>query len=105
MSFSLLLNLTTHFFFLIIEFYLAYGSKNRNVSFCCCFLARFGGFLMGKDCNVVGRLQWLLVTSQECLLMCHLLCSHLQLIKWLVVESSLVISKHLSATFTRRSEK
>ena len=48
MSCKLLLNLTTHFFFLIIEFYLAYGSKNRNVGFCCCFLAFSLGVSNGK---------------------------------------------------------
>lgn len=66
--------------------------------FAVAFLPSVWGFLMGKDCNEVGRLQWL-VTSQECLLMCHLLCRVIyKLIKWLVVESSLVISKHFRAT-------
>lgn len=73
--------------------------------FAVAFLPSVWGFLMGKDCNVVGRLQWL-VTSQECLLMCHLLCSHLQINK--VVGSRVFIGdiKTLKChTFTRRSEK
>lgn len=33
----------------IIKFYLAYGSKKRNVNFCCCFLDFGIGVSDGKD--------------------------------------------------------